>query len=62
MKLLGEILLSIILHPVAMVLMWLNVASRSDLGFFQKAVWIALSILWGLGPILYILVGEGTLW
>ena len=62
MKILGEILLSIILHPVAMVLMWINVASRTDLGFFRKAIWIALSILWGLGPILYLLVGDGTLW
>jgi len=62
MKLLLEILLSIFLHPVAMVLMWINLLGRSDLSGFQKFVWFVVSIIWGLGPILYILVSEGTLW
>lgn len=62
MKILLEVLLSILLHPIAMVLMWINLLGRSDLSGFQKFVWFVVSIIWGLGPILYILVSEGTLW
>lgn len=62
MKLLLEILLSIILHPIAMILMWINLIARGDLTTFQKIVWFVVSIVWGLGPILYILVAEGSLW
>ena len=62
MKLLFEILLSIVLHPIAMILMWINLIARGDLSTFQKVVWFIVSIVWGLGPILYILVAEGSLW
>jgi hypothetical protein len=62
MKLLLEILLSLILHPIAMILMWINLIARGDLSTFTKVVWFIVSIIWGLGPILYILVAEGTLW
>jgi hypothetical protein len=61
-KLLIEILISILLHPLAMVLMWINLLRRSDLGFAAKIIWVVVSIIWGLGPILYILVGGGQLW
>ena len=62
MKLLLEILLSIILHPIAMVLMWINVLGRSDLDGTKKLVWILVSLIWGLGPIVYMLVADGALW
>jgi hypothetical protein len=62
MKLLFEILLSILLHPIAMILMWINLLGRGDLTRFQKIVWFIVSIVWGLGPILYILVSDGALW
>ncbi|MGB6523134.1 MAG: hypothetical protein WBE83_15315 [Candidatus Cybelea sp.] len=62
MKLLFEILLSILLHPIAMILMWINLLGRGDLTGFQKVVWFIVSIVWGLGPILYILVSDGALW
>lgn len=62
MKLALEILLSIFLHPIAMILMWINLIARKDMATFKKAVWFVVSIIWGLGPILYILVAEGTLW
>ncbi|HVA33460.1 MAG TPA: hypothetical protein VNG31_04890 [Candidatus Baltobacteraceae bacterium] len=62
MKLLLEILLSVILHPIAMILMWINLIARGDMTGFKKAVWFVVSIVWGLGPILYILVAEGSLW
>jgi hypothetical protein len=62
MKLLFEILLSILLHPIAMILMWINLVGRGDLTTFQKVIWFVVSIVWGLGPILYLLVAEGSLW
>lgn len=62
MKLLIEILLSVFLHPIAMVLMWINVLTRGDLGFVKKVLWIVVSLIWGLGPILYILLGDGDFW
>ena len=62
MKLLLEIVLSIILHPISAILMWINLAGRSDLNGTQKVVWAITGVLWGIGPILYITVGGGTLW
>ncbi|MGA7200642.1 MAG: hypothetical protein WBX26_02335 [Candidatus Cybelea sp.] len=62
MKLLFEILLSILLHPIAMILMWINLLGRGDLTTFQKVIWFVVSIVWGLGPILYMLVADGSLW
>jgi hypothetical protein len=62
MKLFLEIVLSILLHPIAMILMWINLIARGDMTTFKKFVWFVVSILWGLGPILYILVAEGSLW
>jgi hypothetical protein len=61
-KLLLEILLSIVLHPIAMILMWINLLARADMSRFKKAVWFVVSLIWGLGPILYVLVAEGALW
>jgi hypothetical protein len=62
MKLLFEILLSILLHPIAMILTWINLLGRGDLTTFQKVIWFVVSIVWGLGPILYMLVADGSLW
>ncbi len=61
-KLILEILVSAILHPIAVVLMWLNLAGRSDLNQTQKIIWAIVGVFWGIGPILYILVGDGALW
>jgi hypothetical protein len=62
MKLLLEVLLSIVLHPIAMILMWINLIARGDMTTLKKVIWFVVSIVWGLGPILYILVAEGSLW
>ncbi len=62
MKLLVEVIVSIVLHPIAMVLAWINIAGRSDLGAGGKIAWGVVNIIWGLGPILYVLLGGGTLW
>lgn len=62
MKLILEVVISIVLHPLAMLLMWLNLAGRRDLPSERKIVWFLVSIIWGLGPILYLLVENGSLW
>jgi hypothetical protein len=62
MKVLLEILVSLFLHPVAMVLMWINLLTRKDLDTNRKVIWFFVSIVWGLGPILYLLVDNGSLW
>jgi hypothetical protein len=61
-KVLLEILLSIFLHPIAAVLMWINLLGRNDLNGTQKLIWAITGILWGIGPMLYFLVGGGELW
>jgi hypothetical protein len=62
MKLLFEILISAFLHPIAMVLMWVNLAGRTDMGGDKKLIWAIVGLLWGIGPILYMLVADGALW
>lgn len=62
MKLVVEILVSIVLHPIAMVLMWINLLARGDMSGTTKVVWFIVSLIWGLGPILYLLVSDGALW
>ena len=62
MKFLLEVLLAVFLHPIAFVLCFLNILGRSDLSGLQKLVWILVTLLWGIGPILYVLVGGGRMW
>ena len=62
MKLLIEILLAIFLHPIAFVLCLINILGRNDLSALQKVVWVVVTFIWGIGPILYVLVGGGDLW
>lgn len=63
MKLILEILVSIFLHPVAVVLAWINLAGRGDVDVVGKVIWAIIILLaWGIGPILYILLGGGNLW
>jgi hypothetical protein len=62
MRLVIQILFCIILHPIAMLLMFLNLIGRDDLDGAKKIVWALVALLWGIGPILYITVGDGALW
>ena len=62
MKLIFEILLAIILHPVAFVLCVIDIVHRNDLSSFWKVLWIVITFVWGIGPILYILLGRGKFW
>jgi hypothetical protein len=62
MKLLVEIVLAIFLHPIVFILCWINILSRSDLSGLKKLLWIVITILWGIGPILYVLLADGSFW
>ncbi|MGI8824808.1 MAG: PLDc N-terminal domain-containing protein [Chloroflexota bacterium] len=62
MKLILEVVISLVLHPVAMVLAWIDILRRRDLSLFRKAIWVVVCLIWGIGPLLYIAVGDGKLW
>ena len=63
MKLLIEIVLSLVLHPLAVVLTWIDILRRSNLGAVEKVLWLVITTFaWGIGPICYILLADGALW
>jgi hypothetical protein len=62
MKLLVEILLAIFLHPVVWVLCVINIVNRQDMGGVGKLLWILITFVWGIGPILYVLFAKGAFW
>ena len=56
MKKLLELLLCI-LHPIAVVLIWVNLAGRTDLGLLAKLTWGVASIV-PVVPFVYVLTGN----
>ena len=56
MKKLLELLLCI-LHPVAVVLIWIDLLGRRDLGFVGKLAWGIATIV-PFVPFLYVLTGN----
>lgn len=59
MKKLLEILVCF-LHPVAVVLAWINLIGRSDLSGGQKLAW-GIFVIFPVVPFVYVLTG-GNLW
>jgi hypothetical protein len=59
MKKIIELLLCF-LHPVALILMWIDLASRDDISGGAKLAWAILGII-PLVPFVYVLTG-GDLW
>ncbi|MBO0773742.1 MAG: hypothetical protein J2P35_20010 [Actinobacteria bacterium] len=59
MKKIIELLLCFI-HPLAVVLIWLDLLSRDDIGGGAKLAW-AIFVIFPLVPFLYVLTG-GDLW
>jgi len=53
-------LLVCFLHPIAVVLIWIDLMSRNDIGTGVKLAW-AIFALVPLVPFIYVLVG-GDLW
>lgn len=62
LKLIVEILMALILHPLAYILCIINIVGRKDIGGGWKFLWILITFFWGIGPILYVLFGGGELW
>jgi hypothetical protein len=62
MKLLVEIVLAIFLHPIIFILCWINILTRSDLSGLKKLLWMLITVVWGIGPILYLLLADGSFW
>jgi hypothetical protein len=56
MKKVVELLLCI-LHPVAVVLIWINLATRSDLELMPKLAW-GVAALVPIVPFVYVLTGN----
>jgi hypothetical protein len=56
MKKILELLLCI-LHPVAVVLIWINLLGRDDLGFVGKLAW-GIAVIVPFVPFLYVLTGN----
>jgi hypothetical protein len=54
-----EILLCF-LHPVAVILIWINLAVRTDIGLGAKIAWAIFAII-PLVPFVYVLTGN-DLW
>jgi hypothetical protein len=61
-KFIVEVLLAIFLHPIAFVLCIIDIVNRTDLTGLWKVLWIIITFFWGIGPILYILLGRGKFW
>jgi hypothetical protein len=60
MKKLLELLICFFLHPVAVVLMWIDLLTRSNMGGVAKLAWGIFALI-PLVPFLYVLTG-GDLW
>ena len=56
MKKVLELLLCIV-HPLAVVLIWINLAARSDLGLVAKLAW-GVAALVPFVPFVYVLTGN----
>lgn len=61
-KLIVEIVLAIFLHPLAWILCIIHIVGRKDLSGLWKFLWILITFFWGIGPILYVLLGGGEFW
>ncbi len=53
-------LLACVLHPIAVVLIWIDLLRRSDLGLPAKVTWAVFALI-PLVPFLYVLTGN-DLW
>jgi hypothetical protein len=56
------ILVALIVHPLAMIMVWANLAGRSDIGPRWKAFWAILAPVYIIGPLSYLYVGGGRFW
>ena len=50
-------LLLCILHPIAVILIWINLLGRSDIGFVAKLTWAIVALV-PFVPFVYVLTGN----
>jgi hypothetical protein len=50
-------LLLCILHPIAVILIWINLVGRSDIGLIAKLTWAIVAII-PFVPFVYVLTGN----
>jgi hypothetical protein len=53
-------LLVCFLHPIAVVLIWIELLHRDDIGSFRKLVW-GIIVMIPLVPFIYVLLGNDFL-
>jgi hypothetical protein len=53
-------LICCVLHPIAVVLIWINLLGRRDLGIVAKLTWAIASII-PVVPFIYVLTGNDIL-
>ncbi len=56
MKKILELLLCI-LHPIAVLLIWINLVTRGDMGLIARIAW-AIAVIVPFVPFLYVLTGN----
>ena len=49
-----------IFHPVAVILIWVNLVTRSDMGLVERLTWAVVSIV-PFVPFVYVLTGHDFL-
>ncbi len=50
-------LLLCILHPIAVILIWINLLGRTDIGFIAKLTWAIVALI-PFVPFVYVLTGN----
>jgi hypothetical protein len=50
-------LLLCILHPIAVILIWINLLGRTDIGFIAKLTWAIVALV-PFVPFVYVLTGN----
>jgi hypothetical protein len=60
MKKLVELLICVLLHPIAVILIWIDLLARGDASTAAKVAW-AILVLIPLVPCVYVLI-SGDLW
>ena len=53
-------LICCVLHPIAVVLIWINLLGRTDIGLIAKLTWGITSLI-PLVPFIYVLTGNDFL-
>jgi hypothetical protein len=57
MKKILEIIVCILFHPIAVVLMWIQLSKRQDMGSFTKVALITLALI-PFVPLVYTLLNQ----